>query len=76
MESFYSESTYRVEESRVAVRNVRRDTQNDMREFEREKLISEDDLQHGQKELQHLTDESVKAINVLGEHKHDEIMQV
>ena len=67
---------HRVEESRVAVRNVRRDTQNDMREFERERIISEDELQRGLKDLQRLTDESVETINALGEHKHDEIMQV
>ncbi len=66
----------RVEEARVAVRNVRRDTQNDLREFEREKILSEDDLGHGQKELQQLTDDSVEAINMLGERKRDEIMQV
>ena len=34
----------RAEEARVANRNVRRDTLNDLREFEREKIISEDDL--------------------------------
>jgi ribosome recycling factor len=67
---------HRVEESRVAVRNVRRDTQNDMREFERERIISEDELQRGLKDLQRLTDESVETINAIGEHKHDEIMQV
>ena len=67
---------HRVEETRVAVRNVRRDTQNDMREFEREKIISEDELQRGMKDLQRLTDESVETIIALGERKHDEIMQV
>ncbi len=66
----------RVEEVRIAVRNVRRDSQSDMREFEREKIISEDELQRGLKDLQRLTDESVETINALGEHKQDEIMQV
>jgi ribosome recycling factor len=37
----------RLEEARVAVRNVRRDAIKDMREFESEKLISEDDLKRG-----------------------------
>ena len=37
----------RLEEARVAVRNVRRDTQNDMRDFEKEKLIS-DELKRGE----------------------------
>ena len=66
----------RVEEARVSVRNVRRDTQNDMRDFEREKLISEDELEQGQKELQKLTDQSVEKINTLGDSKHDEVMHV
>ncbi|MBS59913.1 MAG: ribosome recycling factor [Anaerolineaceae bacterium] len=66
----------RVEEARVSVRNVRRDTQNDMRDFEREKLISEDELEQGQKELQKLTDQSVEKINALGDSKHDEVMHV
>ena len=66
----------RVEEARVSVRNVRRDTQNDLRDFEREKLISEDELEHGQKQLQKLTDQSVENINELGESKHDEVMHV
>lgn len=66
----------RVEEARVAVRNIRRDVQNDLRDFEREKLISEDELESGQKELQNITDQSVGKINVLGESKHDEVMHV
>ena len=37
----------RLEESRIAIRNIRRDVHNDMREFEKEKLISEDDLKRG-----------------------------
>ena len=36
---------HRLEEARVAVRNIRRDLHNDMRDFEKEKLISEDDLE-------------------------------
>ena len=67
---------HRVEEARVAVRNVRRDSQNDMRDYEREKIVSEDDLQRGLKDLQQITDESVSEISALGENKRDEIMQV
>ena len=67
---------HRVEDARVAVRNVRRDSQSDLREFERDKIISEDELQRGLKDLQRLTDESIEEINALGVHKHDEIMQV
>ncbi|MFQ5408191.1 MAG: ribosome recycling factor [Anaerolineales bacterium] len=66
----------RLEDARVAVRNVRRDAQNDMREFEREKLISEDELERGQKDLQDLTDRQIERINDVGKKKEEEIMQV
>jgi len=66
----------KVEEARVSVRNIRRDSLNDIRDFERENVISEDELESGQKELQDLTDQSIKQINILGESKHDEVMHV
>ena len=66
----------RVEEARVAVRNVRRDTQNDMRDFEKEKMISEDELKRGEDDLQKLTDRFVEDINKHGQEKEKEIMEV
>ena len=66
----------RLEEARVAVRNVRRDTQNDMRDFEKEKMISEDELKRGEEELQKLTDHFVEEINKHGQDKEKEIMEV
>jgi len=66
----------RVEEARVSVRNIRRDTIKDMREFEEEKLISEDDLQRGEKEIQDLIDNFIEEINDIGETKEKEIMEV
>jgi ribosome recycling factor len=66
----------RAEEGRVAVRNVRRDTQNDLREFEREKLISEDDLKRGEDDLQKVTDRYIDEINQVAEHKESEVMEV
>jgi ribosome recycling factor len=66
----------RVEEARVAVRNVRRDTQNDMRDFEKEKLVSEDELKRGEEDLQKLTDRFIEDINKLGQEKEKEIMEV
>jgi ribosome recycling factor len=67
---------HRLEECRVAVRNIRRDLLNDMREFEREKLISEDDLKHGEEELQKITDRWIEEINKRGQKKEQEIMEV
>ena len=67
---------HRAEDSRVAVRNVRRDVHNDLRDFEKEKLISEDDLKHGEAELQKLTDKYVEQIEALGKKKEEEIKQI
>lgn len=66
----------RVEEARVAVRNVRRDSIKDLREFENEKLISEDDCKRGEQELQKITDDYIEEINNTGERKEKEIMEV
>jgi ribosome recycling factor len=66
----------RLEESRIAVRNVRRDLHNDMRDLEKEKLISEDDLKRGEEELQKITDHDIEEINKHGLHKEQEIMEV
>lgn len=66
----------RVEEARVAARNVRRDSIRDLREFEQEKMISEDDLKRGESELQKITDRFVEKINAVGERKEKEILEV
>lgn len=67
---------HRLEDSRVAVRNIRRDMIKDLREFEEEKMISEDDLKKGEEELQKITDRYVEEINKIGVHKEKEIMEV
>ncbi len=66
----------RTEEGRVAVRNVRRDTIRDLRDFEHEKLISEDDLKRGEEEIQKLTDRIIETIDEVGDRKQKEIMEV
>jgi ribosome recycling factor len=65
----------RAEEARVAIRNVRRDALNDMREFEREKIISEDDLRRGEDELQKLTDRYVEQVNEVCQRKEAEVLE-
>jgi len=66
---------HRVEEARIAVRNVRRDSIRDLREFENEKMISEDDLKRGEERLQKITDEKIDDINSIGERKEKEILE-
>ena len=67
---------HRLEESRIAVRNIRRDAHNELRDFEKEKLISEDDLERGEEDLQKLTDKYVEEIGIQGKTKEAEIMEV
>jgi ribosome recycling factor len=66
----------RLEESRVAIRNVRRDLMKDLREYEKEKLISEDDLEVAEEELQKLTDKMIIHVDAIGEKKQKEILEV
>ncbi|MEA3440113.1 MAG: ribosome recycling factor [Chloroflexota bacterium] len=66
----------RIEEARIAIRNVRRDSIKDLREFENEKLISEDDLKRGEDEMQKITDDYIEKINQTGERKQAEILEV
>ncbi len=66
----------RLEDTRVAIRNIRRDSHNDMREFEKEKVISEDDLKTGEESLQKLTDRFIEEVSDLGKKKEMEIMEV
>jgi ribosome recycling factor len=66
----------RVEESKVAIRNVRREANDDLKDFEDEKLISEDDLHRGRDQVQELTDEYVSKMDEIGERKETEILEV
>jgi ribosome recycling factor len=67
---------HRLEDARVAVRNIRRAVHEDLREFQKEKLISEDDLERGETDLQKLTDRFVGKIDELGTRKEAEIMEI
>lgn len=66
----------RAEEARISVRNVRRDIIRDLREYEQEKLISEDELKRGEEELQKITNKYIEKIDEMGERKENEIMEV
>jgi len=64
------------EESRVAVRNVRRDGMDKFKKLEKEGDLSEDEMHQKSDEVQKLTDQSIKQINELLSQKEAEIMQV
>ncbi len=66
---------HRVEETRVAIRNVRRDAIKDLREMEDEKMISEDERHRAEKQLQDLTDKYIAEAEKLGDRKEREILE-
>jgi ribosome recycling factor len=66
----------RVEESKVAIRNIRREANDDLKEFQDEKMISEDDFHRGRDQIQELTDEYVVKMDDIGNRKEQEILEV
>ena len=64
------------EDSKVAIRAVRRDGIDKLKKMEKASEITEDDLKIGEKELQDITDEFVKKIEALSTEKEKEIMEI
>ncbi|MBP2681055.1 MAG: frr, partial [Candidatus Krumholzibacteriota bacterium] len=64
------------EETRVAVRNVRRDTNERFKKLEKEHKISEDELHARQEEVQKMTDRYIKLVDEVLEVKEKEILEV
>ncbi|MGZ5291598.1 MAG: ribosome recycling factor [Actinomycetota bacterium] len=67
---------HRGEEGRVAVRNIRRHTKEELEKLERSAAISEDDLVRAEKELQKLTDKHVAEIDEVIAHKEAELKEI
>jgi ribosome recycling factor len=67
---------HRGEEGRVAVRNIRRHSKEELERLEREGGISEDDLVRSEKELQKLTDKHVAVIDEVVAHKDQELKEI
>ena len=66
----------RLEEARVAVRNIRRDAMKDMKDAVTEKLCSEDDHKRGEMDLEKLVEHQMVDIEKAGQVKEAEIMEV
>lgn len=63
------------EQGKTAIRNIRRDANDEIKKLQNEKEISEDDEHRAYKEVQKLTDEYVKRIDELAERKNSEILE-
>jgi ribosome recycling factor len=65
----------RVEEGKIALRNIRREALDDLRDFEKEKLVSEDEFYTAKDDLQKLTDEYSEKMDEISERKQREILE-
>ena len=66
----------KAEESRVAIRAIRRNAKEAMEKLEKDGSISKDDLTRGEKELEKLTGDHVNKIDELLKHKETELLEV
>ncbi|MDJ0834732.1 MAG: ribosome recycling factor [Gammaproteobacteria bacterium] len=64
------------ENSRIAVRNIRRDANSDLKELQKEKEISEDEERKGQDLVQKVTDQSIAKLEELLKEKEKELMEI
>lgn len=64
------------EEAKVAIRNERRDANDELKKMEKKSDITEDDLQDGMDRVQEITNEYIEKIDKLVDHKEAEIMEV
>ena len=67
---------HEAENARVAVRNVRRDVNSEVKEMLKEKMISQDEERRAQEDIQKLTDKHVAEIDQVLAEKEKELMQV
>jgi len=64
------------EQARVAIRNIRRDANQDLKSLAKEKEITEDDQRRGEEQIQKLTDQFVAQVDELLENKEQELMAI
>ena len=64
------------EESKIALRNVRRDGNDMLKSLEKDKLVSEDDWRRGQDQVQKITDRYIAQIDEILQSKEHEVMEV
>lgn len=64
------------EDSKVAIRNIRRDAIDTFKKQQKKSEITEDDLKNAEKELQDLTDKKIKKVDEIAAAKEKEILEV
>jgi len=64
------------EDSKIAIRNARRDANDTLKMLEKEKEITEDDLKRGEKQIQDVTDSFVENVDEVMDNKEKEVMEI
>ena len=64
------------ENARIAIRNIRRDANSDLKDYHKEKEITEDGLREGEEMVQKLTDEKIRSIDKSLEAKEADLMEI
>jgi ribosome recycling factor len=67
---------HEAENARVAIRNIRRDANNELKAALKEKLVSEDQERRSQEQIQKLTDQYVKEVDALLEEKEADLLAI
>lgn len=65
-----------LENHRTAIRNIRRDSNETLKKFLKDKTISEDDEKRGLEEVQKLTDDFISKLDTQGKSKEQEVMEI
>ncbi len=74
--SLVKDVSKRGEEAKVAVRNVRRDSMDDLKKLKKDNEITEDDQKDGEKKLQDITDKYIKQIDQMVKDKEEEVLSI
>lgn len=64
------------EKAKIAIRNIRQDSNNNIKKLEKDKSITSDDSKKGTDEVQKITDKFIKQIELMVKNKEDEILKV
>ena len=64
-----------IEEGRVSIRNIRRDANDHLKKYEKDHELSEDNLKRAMENIQAMTDDHIKDLNIVEESKEKEIME-
>ena len=64
------------EDSKVAIRSIRRDAMDKLKKMQKASEITEDDLKNGEEEVQKITDNNIKEIDKIASAKEKEVMEI